>query len=86
LASSGDRRSCVCGDEVSFVAEELKGIFDPRGGQWSDGRYVPSDATPQMQSAGRGQGRRLPHLPSLRMVEMRLKSMVKPLQETGALQ
>ena len=30
------------GGEVAFVAEELKGIFDPRGGQWSDGRYVPS--------------------------------------------
>ena len=27
---------------MSFVAEELKGIFDPRGGQWSEGRYVPS--------------------------------------------
>ena len=24
------------------MAEELKGIFDPRGGQWMDGRYVPS--------------------------------------------
>ena len=30
------------GGEVAFVAEELQGIFDPRGGQWSDGRYVPS--------------------------------------------
>ncbi|MDQ2801444.1 MAG: ribonucleoside-diphosphate reductase, adenosylcobalamin-dependent, partial [Pseudomonadota bacterium] len=30
------------GGEVGFVAEELKGIFDPRGGQWSEGRYVPS--------------------------------------------
>jgi ribonucleoside-diphosphate reductase alpha chain len=30
------------GGEVAFVAEELKGIFDPRGGQWMDGRYVPS--------------------------------------------
>jgi ribonucleoside-diphosphate reductase alpha chain len=30
------------GGDVSFVAEELKGIFDPRGGQWSDGRYAPS--------------------------------------------
>ena len=30
------------GGEVAFVAEELKGIFDPRGGQWSEGRYVPS--------------------------------------------
>ena len=28
--------------DVAFVAEELKGIFDPRGGQWSEGRYVPS--------------------------------------------
>jgi ribonucleoside-diphosphate reductase alpha chain len=30
------------GGEVSFVAEELKQVFDPRGGQWSNGRYVPS--------------------------------------------
>ena len=30
------------GGEVGFVAEELQGIFDPRGGQWSEGRYVPS--------------------------------------------
>ncbi len=30
------------GGEVWFVAEELKGIFDPRGSQWSEGRYVPS--------------------------------------------
>ena len=30
------------GGEVGFVAEELKAIFDPRGGQWSEGRYVPS--------------------------------------------
>ncbi|HEY0206712.1 MAG TPA: adenosylcobalamin-dependent ribonucleoside-diphosphate reductase, partial [Acetobacteraceae bacterium] len=25
------------GGEVAFVAEELQGIFDPRGGQWSEG-------------------------------------------------
>ena len=25
-----------------FVVEELKAVFDPRGGQWMDGRYVPS--------------------------------------------
>ena len=24
------------------MAEELKQVFDPRGGQWSNGRYVPS--------------------------------------------
>jgi ribonucleoside-diphosphate reductase alpha chain len=24
------------------VVEELKAVFDPRGGQWMDGRYVPS--------------------------------------------
>ena len=30
------------GGDVTFVAEELKAIFDPRGGQWLDGRYVPS--------------------------------------------
>ena len=30
------------GGDVSFVVEELKAIFDPQGGQWLDGRYVPS--------------------------------------------
>ncbi|HEY2885937.1 MAG TPA: adenosylcobalamin-dependent ribonucleoside-diphosphate reductase [Rhizomicrobium sp.] len=30
------------GGDVSFVVDELKAIFDPRGGQWSQGRYVPS--------------------------------------------
>jgi ribonucleoside-diphosphate reductase alpha chain len=30
------------GGEVAFVAEELKQVFDPRGGQWSNGRYVGS--------------------------------------------
>jgi ribonucleoside-diphosphate reductase alpha chain len=30
------------GGDVSFVAEELKAVFDPRGGAWLDGRYVPS--------------------------------------------
>ena len=30
------------GGDVNFVAEELKAVFDPRGGQWVGGRYVPS--------------------------------------------
>jgi ribonucleoside-diphosphate reductase alpha chain len=30
------------GGEVAFVAEELKQVFDPRGGQWMNARYVPS--------------------------------------------
>lgn len=30
------------GGDVSFVAEELKAVFDPRGGAWVNGRYVPS--------------------------------------------
>ena len=30
------------GGDVSFVVEELKAVFDPRGGQWMRGRYVPS--------------------------------------------
>jgi ribonucleoside-diphosphate reductase alpha chain len=30
------------GGDVSFVVHELKAIFDPRGGQWMSGRYVPS--------------------------------------------
>jgi len=28
--------------DVDFVAEELKAVFDPRGGAWMQGRYVPS--------------------------------------------
>ena len=30
------------GGDVAFVVEELKAVFDPRGGQWMRGRYVPS--------------------------------------------
>jgi ribonucleoside-diphosphate reductase alpha chain len=30
------------GGDVTFVVEELKAIFDPQGGQWMGGRYVPS--------------------------------------------
>ncbi len=30
------------GGDVSFVVEELKAVFDPRGGAWTGGRYVPS--------------------------------------------
>jgi ribonucleoside-diphosphate reductase alpha chain len=30
------------GGDVTFVVDELKAVFDPRGGQWMDGRYVPS--------------------------------------------
>ena len=30
------------GGDVSFVAEELKAVFDPRGGAWVQGKYVPS--------------------------------------------
>ena len=30
------------GGDVSFVADELQQVFDPRGGQWADRRYVPS--------------------------------------------
>ncbi|MBV9330929.1 MAG: adenosylcobalamin-dependent ribonucleoside-diphosphate reductase [Alphaproteobacteria bacterium] len=30
------------GGDVSFVVDELKAVFDPRGGQWINQRYVPS--------------------------------------------
>ncbi len=30
------------GGDVSFVVDELKAVFDPRGGHWVSGRYVPS--------------------------------------------
>jgi ribonucleoside-diphosphate reductase alpha chain len=30
------------GGDVSFVVEELKAVFDPRGGAWLGGKYVPS--------------------------------------------
>ncbi|HET7605065.1 MAG TPA: adenosylcobalamin-dependent ribonucleoside-diphosphate reductase [Sphingomicrobium sp.] len=38
MVSAVFRRS----DDVAFVAEELKAVFDPRGGAWMQGRYVPS--------------------------------------------
>ncbi len=30
------------GGDISFVVEELKAVFDPRGGAWMGGKYVPS--------------------------------------------
>ncbi len=30
------------GGDVSFGVEELKAVFDPRGGAWMQGRYIPS--------------------------------------------
>jgi ribonucleoside-diphosphate reductase alpha chain len=30
------------GGDISFVPEELKAVFDPRGGAWMQGKYVPS--------------------------------------------
>ena len=30
------------GGDVSFVVEEMKAVFDPRGGAWMDGKYIPS--------------------------------------------
>ncbi len=30
------------GGDVSFVAQELKAVFDPQGGRWIGGRYIPS--------------------------------------------
>ncbi len=30
------------GGDVRFVVEELKAVFDPRGGAWTNGKYVPS--------------------------------------------
>ena len=38
MVSAVFRRS----NDVAFVAEELKAVFDPRGGAWMQGRYVPS--------------------------------------------
>jgi ribonucleoside-diphosphate reductase alpha chain len=38
MVSAVFRRSA----DVAFVAEELKAVFDPRGGAWMGGRYVPS--------------------------------------------
>jgi ribonucleoside-diphosphate reductase alpha chain len=30
------------GGDLAFVVDELKAIFDPQGGRWIEGRYVPS--------------------------------------------
>ena len=30
------------GGDVSFAVEELKAVFDPRGGAWIKGKYIPS--------------------------------------------
>ena len=30
------------GGDVTFLVEELRSVFDPKGGYWNKGRYVPS--------------------------------------------
>lgn len=30
------------GGDISFIPDELKAVFDPRGGAWMNGKYVPS--------------------------------------------
>lgn len=32
------------GGDVSFIVEELTSVYDPQGGHWADGKYVPSTA------------------------------------------
>ncbi len=34
------------GGDVSFVSEELKAVFDPRGGAWMQGQYIPRSWRP----------------------------------------
>src|SRR5260370_1998252 len=41
------------GGDVSFVVEELKAVFDPRGGQWREGRYVPPLLSPNRRGIHR---------------------------------
>ena len=75
------------GGEVAFVAEELKQVFDPRGGQWQGGHYVPSlvgveagddggaavgPAMPEVQPAWFGAGGGLFELPPVRLVKVRV--------------
>jgi len=30
------------GGDITFLVEELKSVFDPRGGYWNKGKYMPS--------------------------------------------
>ena len=30
------------GGDVTFIVEELRSVFDPRGGYWNKGKYMPS--------------------------------------------
>lgn len=30
------------GGDITFLVEELKSVFDPRGGYWNKGQYIPS--------------------------------------------
>jgi len=30
------------GGDIRFIADEMQSVFDPKGGQWVNGRYVPS--------------------------------------------
>ena len=42
MISAVFRRAAAQNEDVSFVVEELKAVFDPRGGAWMKGKYVPS--------------------------------------------
>ena len=41
-ADTDDQRRLPARRRRLFVAQELKAVFDPQGGQWLEGRYVPS--------------------------------------------
>jgi len=42
-----DSRPCFRrGGAFSFCLEELRPVFDPRGGAWLPGKYIPVDAWP----------------------------------------
>ena len=40
--NANDLCSVSRGGDVSFVVDELKAVFDPRGGAWVGGKYIPS--------------------------------------------
>ena len=81
------------GGDVSFVVEELKAVFDPRGGAWVDGKYIPSILAAiggviehHMVATGflSGEGMGLKSDPQAEVVAFRMRAAV-PVQAAGSL-
>jgi ribonucleoside-diphosphate reductase alpha chain len=82
------------GGDVSFVVEELKAVFDPRGGAWVEGNYIPS----MLAAIGNvieehmlrigfigGEGMQLKSDPASAVIQLEQKARGKPCPSCGAM-